>query len=88
LFEIFLLGPALRFLESLEGDDQQEVRRLLDIICQDPFWDNRTKFPFPVPPATATLYESGRFRIVYHVLNNTRINVWGIGRSGENVPIH
>lgn len=88
LFELFLLKPATRFLEGLEAADLQEVRRLLEIISHDPFWDQRTKFPFPVPPAVVTMYDSGRFKIVYHVASSVQIKVWAIGYSGERPQIH
>lgn len=87
MFELYLLEPAVRFLESLEGADRDEVRRLLDLIATDPFWDQRTKFPFAVPPAIVSLYDSGEFKIVYHLVNNSRINVWAIARSGERPRI-
>ena len=88
MFELFFYRPATRFLETLEGAELQEVRRLLDIIAMDPFWDNRTKFPFPVPPPIVSIYESGQFRIVYHVITNTRINIWAIGHSGEPLQLN
>jgi len=87
LFDLLLLPPARRFLESLEGADLREVQRLLDIIAQDPFWDNETKVPFPVPPAIVSIYDNGRFRIIYHLLNSHVIRIWAIGRSGTNPNI-
>jgi hypothetical protein len=88
LFELNLLRPAVRFLESLKEDaDRNEVRRLLDIIAVDPFWDQRTKFPFPVPPAIVSMYRSDRFKIVYHVINSSRINVWAIGFAEDKPQI-
>jgi hypothetical protein len=58
---------------------------LLDIIARDPFWDHRTKFPLPVMPAIISLYDSGEFKIAYHILNSAVISIWAIGRSEDKL---
>jgi hypothetical protein len=88
LFDLLLLRPAVRFLETLSTDEREEVRRLLDIIARDAFWDNRTKFPFQVPPAIVSIYDSGQFRIVYHTTSSVLINVWAISRSADPIRVN
>ena len=87
MFDLFLLPPATRFLESLDPVDREEVRRLLDIIARDPFWDHRTKLPFPVLPAIISLYDNGEFKIAYHILNSAVISIWAIGRSDDRLRL-
>ena len=83
MFELSLLAPAILFLESLELHEKRQLARLLELIRLDPYIDGRSKFLFPVPPVTVSLYSDERFWIVYHLVDNTRISVWNIGYAKE-----
>lgn len=88
MFDLFFHKPATEFCKALDNeDDQDEVRRLLGILRQDPFWDNITKVEIPVLSddgdllGTTSVYVSPRFTIAYHVYGNDLIHIRGIERT-------
>lgn len=85
LFEARLYTSARAFLhDEATEQERQEVGRIIDqLLCYDPWIDNRTKIAFPMPPAILTLYANNDFWILYHIANNTTIRIWNIGRATD-----
>lgn len=84
MFEPRLFAAAERFLINATADERQELARIIDqILCYDPWIDNKTKIAFPLPPAILTLYADGKYWIMYHVVKNTEIRIWNIGYAHE-----
>ena len=83
MFDLTLLRPAIRFLEEQGPTDQDEIRRLLDIIAVDPYHDGVHKFAFPIPPVTVSLYHTTRFKIVYHIVDNTSVRIFSNGLARD-----
>lgn len=86
MFEPFFEKPAVEFFQALEQSDKDEVRRLFRIICLNPFWDMRNKFPLHDEDEYQTLtnesfYESGRFTIGYRLTGNDSLRITGIAYS-------
>lgn len=82
--ELYLFGPAVQFIDSLDAPQRLEVASLLELIKVDPEIDDRHKFAFPVPPAIATLWSDSRYWVVYKVVDPTRTNIWNIGHAHES----
>ncbi len=88
LFEAFLYRSAREFLEQATPEERQEVGRIIDqLLCFDPWIDNRTKLHFPLYPVIITLYSDGQHWIIYHVQNNHEIRIWNIGRAHDEKPM-
>lgn len=51
---------------------------ILDAICHDPYIDGVRKFLFPPQVLILTVYDDGRWAIVYRLLENLVIQVLGI----------
>lgn len=89
MFELYIPDLVVEEFNTFNEADKAEIRRLLGLIAQNPFWDNRTKFSITVndddslPLGTSTIYESGRFTIAYHVMSNDMVWIRGIAPSAQ-----
>jgi len=77
---------AAEAFEELDPDDQEEVDRIIRNICDDPWIEAPYKVPFMMPPAVAVLYDDGVYWIVYHLPDNTTVDVWMIGKAPDPAP--
>jgi hypothetical protein len=77
---------AAKAFEEADPEDQEELDRIIRNICDDPWIEAPYKVPFMMPPAVAVLYNDGVFWIVYHLPNNTTVDVWMIGKAPEPAP--
>jgi len=83
-FEANLFKAAERFLLGANEEERQEVARIIDsVLCYDPYIDLHCKIRFDVPPVVVSMYQDERFWIVYHIVKNTQIDIWNIGRAHE-----
>jgi len=87
-FDARLLSPARRFLESAAPEVQKEVARIIEqLLCFDPYIDNKTKISFAVPPAILALYSDGTYWVLYRISRNTEIIIWNIGLASDKVRL-
>lgn len=86
-YTLFVAKRIARVLrEGFTGDEQREIRRLLDVIQGDPLPDELNKFILPWPPAVFYAYVTPQFWIVYHVVGS-EITVYNVGRSKDYEPV-
>jgi hypothetical protein len=77
---------AARAFEEADADDQEELDRIIRNICIDPAIQAPFKVPLMMPPAVLTLYNDGAYWILYHLPNNTTVDVWMVGKAPEPPP--
>lgn len=86
--EPFAYGPAAEFYENeATSDEQDELDRIVGLICDNPGIDHQVKFWFPVPPVVFSLYAAGGWWVVYHQRSDFTIGILNIGR-GERTSAH
>ena len=81
--DVRLLEEATRFIEGLGPTDQNDVLGILAAIAADPDYDGRSKFPFPLPGATLSLFDSPLFWVVYDVVDDRTIQILNIGHTRD-----
>jgi hypothetical protein len=87
MFEAILVGGAIDAYEALSALDRAEVDRLIGIIELEPGIDELHKVQVPIPPDTLTAYDSGTWRIVYKLVDNAFVEIWGISRIRDEPPL-
>lgn len=80
-FDLLVRGEARRFYESLTGTEKEEVERILALLQSDPWVDSVTKFVMAAQVVVLTVYDDGRWVVVYRFLNNVVLHIWGIERA-------
>lgn len=78
-----LLGPAREFYVGASDSDRRELDRIIHNLTVDPLVDQKMKFVFSVPPAIMTLYQDGRFWIVYRLPDGDSLLIYNIGRASS-----
>ena len=73
-----MLPPARRFLDELRDEQAEEIRRLISLIEQDPWPDNRAKVVFYADPVTYYVYTHQEFIVLYTIEGNARIVIQSI----------
>lgn len=82
--DAYFYSPAVEFYENeATAEEQDEIDRIIQNICENPGIDNQVKFWFPVSPAVFSLYADARYWVVYHQRNNFTIGVLNVGRGPQ-----
>ena len=83
MYEAILVGGAIDAYRALSRFDWNEVDRLIRIIEMEPGIDDLHTVQVPVPPNLMTAYDSGTWRIVYRLVDDAFVEIWGISRIGD-----
>jgi hypothetical protein len=82
VYEAAIIGRAREQWSRLNAADQEEVRRLIQLIELDPRIDGVHKFVIAVEDIAFTVYNNGIWQIAYSIVDNASIEVTGIARVG------
>jgi hypothetical protein len=81
LFEHVFLGRARQQYEALSAEEQEDLDRAIRLLESDPTHDGATKRDLPVPPIIISLFDDGRWRISYRVVDDRFLEIYAIGRA-------
>ena len=70
-------------MNSLNDIEQADLRRLIDRLCADPWVDGERKLDLRTEDVPRILYDDGEWSIVYGIINQPVLEIWGIARSRE-----
>ena len=80
--------PRVRdLIANLAPDDRASFEQHLDVLTNDPYVDNLTKFAVAYPPVVVQLYQDGPYRIVYRIVSNTIVDLLNIGIAPYVPPV-
>lgn len=74
-FDVLIPADAKRFYEGLDEADQAEIDRLIGLLQSDPWVDDIHKFVYPSEVVVLTVYDDGRWVILYRLLENHIIHI-------------
>ncbi|MGH2586083.1 MAG: type II toxin-antitoxin system RelE family toxin [Dehalococcoidia bacterium] len=80
MFEYVFLGRARAQYDALSPDEQEDVDRAIRLLELDPWHDGITKRDLPVPPLILSVYDDGRWRLSYRVVDHRFVEIYAIGR--------
>lgn len=80
LFEHVFLGGAPAQYDALNAEDQEDVDRAIRLLESDPRHDGVTKRDLPLPPIIISIYDDGRWRISYRVVDDRFLEIYAINR--------
>lgn len=79
----FLREKAEEQLSALSYEEQEEVRRYIWEIIEDPYDDGVCKFSYDRPPLVYHLYVLGGWRITYYIVDDQIIRIGRIDRRSD-----
>ena len=80
MFEHILLGRSREQYDALVSDEQDQVDAIIRELERDPWRDGRRKVELVVAPVVISLWDDGRWRISYRVVDNRFVEVYAIRR--------
>ncbi|MGD9889685.1 MAG: hypothetical protein AB7R89_16200 [Dehalococcoidia bacterium] len=88
MFEAVIVGEGtIAAYRALGHADREAVDRLIRIIEMAPEIDELHKAPVPTPIGMMTAYDSGTWRIMYKLVDNATVEIWGISRIRDEPPL-
>lgn len=82
-----LLPGAQEFYNQASPNERIALKLIVDGLCRNPAVDNKTTFAVLVGPAIMTLYADGTWWVLFHLPNDTDLDVMAFGLPGDKVRI-
>jgi len=83
-YKCILRRAAIKFLaEQATQKERKKILKIIEGICDNPYVDNKTKFYFDMPPIVLNICQEPGWWIIYHIVNELKLNVFNIGRPTE-----
>jgi hypothetical protein len=80
VFEHILLGRSREQYDALGPAEQDEVDTIIHELERDPWRDGRRKVELVMAPVVISLWDDGRWRISYRVVDNRFVEIYAIRR--------